>query len=197
MIKRRVSFAPDAELTQVQTFHKEVRCASVALKVRAHLRQDDQTVDSKGAKPETPLLDTPAEPINPNNHFALAPQPACTSPTSPTQPANMTVTMDLTNTTDALPTASGSATWQLQQYAQAQGAPMPLEDTTMGMEVTAGVPDLHDLLQEDVTAGTAPGVWCTVLQVCTTCMHRGGRPGRGATAQQVGVCAGSRADDAH
>lgn len=113
---------------------------------------------SKGAHPAPELLDTTAEPINPDNHFALAPQPACASPNSPTHPTNMTVTMELTNTSDAMPTAAtGSSTWQLQQYAQAMDAPLPLGDATMGVEVTAGVPDLHALLQEDDTAGAIPG----------------------------------------
>lgn len=123
------------------------------------MSQDDQTVDSsKGAHPAPELLDTTAEPINPDNHFALAPQPACASPNSPTHPTNMTVTMELTSTSDAMPTAAtGSSTWQLQQYAQAMDAPLPLGDATMGVEVTAGVPDLHALLQEDDTAGAIPG----------------------------------------
>lgn len=127
-----------------------------------------QDADKEAASPA--LVNTIAEPVatqpvaDPSSHFALAPQPTYGSPNSPTQPANVTATMDITGTSDAAPTnATNNTTWQLQQYAQGMGGPLPLGDTTMtvGMEVTAGVPALGALLQEDDTMGTAAaGVAC-------------------------------------
>ncbi len=120
---------------------------------------DAQEVDKDAASPAIAAAEIIAPPIaDPDSHFALAPQPTLGSPNSPTQPANVTATMDITGTSDAPPTnVTNNTTWQLQQYAQGMGGALPLEDTnmTVGMEVTAGVPDLHALLNEDDTSGMA------------------------------------------